>query len=254
MLRHSPRVAVLLLLAGAALAAGCTKVKGSGRAFTEDRRIAPFDAVVASGSLRVEIAVGDGTACSVTADDNVVPLITTTVAQGVLRIDATERFKPQTPVEVRLITPRLGRLEVSGAADALVRGARGAALEIEVSGAGDVTLSDIAVDRLALEISGAADVSGSGFARRLEYEISGAGKAKLGELCAREATVEISGAGSATVAVNDRLEAKISGAGSIDYYGEPAVVQPEIAGAGSIKSRGPSARCPRQPAAGVQLR
>jgi len=244
-MRIETTLALIAALVVACGAAGCSKVNGSGRAFTEDRRVGPFDVVETSGSFRVVIDVGNRTSCSITGDDNIVPLIQTRVQGRTLAIKATKRIDPETPVEIRLVTPGIRRLDVTGSGDAVLRGARGVELTVEVAGAADLELHDVDVDRLDLEISGAADVIGSGFARKLVYEISGAGKGKLGDLCAVEAEVEISGAGNATVAVRDRLDAEISGAGSIEYFGEPSMVRPEISGAGSIKPLGKASRCAR---------
>jgi hypothetical protein len=68
-------------------------------------------------------------------------------------------------------------------------------------------------------------------------DISGFGDFKGAELHGQEANVKISGAGSATVWVDNELDAEVSGAGSVNYYGTASVTR-QINGVGSIKHLG----------------
>jgi hypothetical protein len=67
--------------------------------------------------------------------------------------------------------------------------------------------------------------------------ISGFGGFNGKDLKTNTADINISGAGSATVAVEEKLDASISGAGSINYYGSPEVTK-DVAGLGSVRQAG----------------
>jgi hypothetical protein len=54
-------------------------IQGSGVSKTESRSVGSFSKIDLSGSPDVEVAVGPATSVSVTADDNIVPIIETTV-------------------------------------------------------------------------------------------------------------------------------------------------------------------------------
>ena len=67
--------------------------------------------------------------------------------------------------------------------------------------------------------------------------ISGFGSFKGEDLHGKIARVNLSGAGSATVWVDESLDAEISGAGSINYYGSASVTK-NINGIGGVKHLG----------------
>jgi hypothetical protein len=60
------------------------------------------------------------------------------------------------------------------------------------------------------------------------------GNFNAADLKTNTATVELSGMGNATVRVEKELAATITGAGSINYFGNPRVEQ-NVKGAGSVK-------------------
>ena len=80
-------------------------------------------------------------------------------------------------------------------------------------------MNDINVKKLSVNLSGAGSMTASGTADDLDVNISGFGDFKGADLHDKSANVNISGAGSATVWVDDKLDAEISGAGSVNYYG-----------------------------------
>jgi hypothetical protein len=88
-----------------------------------------------------------------------------------------------------------------------------------------------------VSLSGAGSMTASGTADELDLNISGFGDFKGGELHDKTARVNISGAGSATVWVDDSLDAEVSGAGSVSYYGSPSVTR-NISGVGDISHAG----------------
>jgi hypothetical protein len=80
-------------------------------------------------------------------------------------------------------------------------------------------------------------MTASGTADTLDLTITGFGGFNGKELHDQEARVNISGAGSATVWVDDDLNAQISGAGSISYYGSASVSR-QISGVGGVNHLG----------------
>jgi hypothetical protein len=108
--------------------------------------------------------------------------------------------------------------------------------DIEVSGSGDVRADGIEGDLFGVEVSGSGE-------RRSERRggARGGGSLWLGRHPARRArlpgaTAEISGAGGIQVHATESLVALVSGAGDITYTGDPADVEREVSGAGTIES------------------
>lgn len=234
---RAARVALTILLVAALGSLGCG-VRGSGVEKTEKREVGAFRVVDMSGLARVVVTVGEPASCTITGDDNIVPLLHTEVADGVLDLDSTRPYRPNVPLVVRLTTPALERIELSGAGALEVNGAKGDRLAVSVSGAGDARLQDIAVKTLTIKLSGAGDVTAKGTAGTLELDLSGAGEAELAGLSCGTAEVEVSGAGGVTVAAEKTLKARVSGAGTVKYVGSPSV-ESEVSGAGSVKPLAP---------------
>ena len=57
------------------------------------------------------------------------------------------------------------------------------------------------------------------------------------ELDRKTAELSVTGAGDARVAVSDTLKVSITGAGKVEYIGNPPHIEREITGAGSIRKR-----------------
>ena len=88
-----------------------------------------------------------------------------------------------------------------------------------------------------MNLSGAGDMTAIGEADDFNLTISGFGGFNGKELHNKNAQVNLSGAGSATVWVDDELNAQVSGVGSVNYYGSPAVTK-QVSGVGSISKSG----------------
>jgi hypothetical protein len=131
----------------------------------------------------------------VSGDDNIVPLVTATVNGGVLHLDTTESIRPNLKLVVRVVSPKIESIDVSGAADVLASGFEG--------------------ERLRVDLSGAAGIEIDGKVGELEVSLSGAGRVNARKLVTQKAKVDVSGAGKVEVNATDSLDATISGAGTI---------------------------------------
>jgi hypothetical protein len=83
-------------------------------------------------------------------------------------------------------------------------------------------------------ISGAGNIDLKGQTKDVDLELSGIGSAHCFDLKAENAKVEISGIGSAEVFASVHLDAEVSGAGSVEYKGNPGSIDQHVSGAGSI--------------------
>jgi putative autotransporter adhesin-like protein len=209
------RAATLIL---ALLMAGCmdafNRIKGSGVAKTETRAVEAFHAVRLNGAADVSITIGQPAQLTVTADDNIVPVIDTDVHDGVLVIGNHESYNTQMGVKVVIVTPSLDAFELNGS--------------------GNVKIKELNGEKFSAKIRGSGDLSADGAVNRLDASISGSGDMKLGELKVKSADVSIAGSGSATVNAEESMSASISGSGDIRYKGNPSKVQSSVAGSGSV--------------------
>lgn len=206
---------ILLVAAACGPVGGPTVGTGSGNVKTESRSVSGFNAVTFSSAGELTIRQTGTESLSITAEDNILPLITTTVSGQTLNIG----FKSNTAMlPTRGITYALTVKNLNA---------------ITVSGAGNITFNDINTDTLRVTLSGVGKLTLAGTATSQGVTLSGAGAYDASNLASNTARVTVSGAGNARVKVRDTLDATVTGVGSIIYFGNPTVTQ-HVTGAGSV--------------------
>jgi hypothetical protein len=213
-------VVLLVTLAGCSDWTGPhADVVGNGRLATQARPVAGFDGVTLSGAGRLIIEQTGREALTITAEDNILPFLTSDVRSGCLILGTTPDVSLSPTREI------VYRLEVREL------------YEIVISGAGDIEVVGLDTPELHVVISGAANVVVQGVADWQDLVISGAGHYVARDLFSLIATVTVSGSGSALVRVSDRLEATVSGSGLVEYIGSPWV-DAEVSGTGAVRRIG----------------
>jgi hypothetical protein len=209
----SPRRALLLAAAVAALAfAGCS-VGDDGPRTTQERDVAGFTRIDNRDSVDIRLRVGERRRVVVRAGENVIDDVGTEVRDGTLRVTFDHDGFGGSDVVVEASVPKL--------------------TGIEASGSGDIDADGIAADAFELRSDGSADIALAGTAGRLALELDGSGDADLGGLATREAQVAVSGSGSADVRAGERLEVDVDGSGDVRYHGDPALTQ-QVDGSGEL--------------------
>lgn len=190
--------------------------RGSGNLKTETRPVSGFTTVALSGAGNLIIQQTGSESLTITAEDNLLPLLTSTVQGGTLMLGqkAGASITPTRPINYVVTVKSLNGVSLAGAGNITANGIQTNALTVSLSGAGRMSISGAAASQM-VNISGLGNYSAQGFQ-------TGATQ------------ITISGAGSATVSASQTLDATISGAGNITYYGSPQVTQ-HVSGAGSIK-------------------
>jgi len=217
-------------------------VRGSGETASETRPVADFTVVRVEFPAEIVIEQGEETSLTVTAEDNLLPQLSTRVAGDVLYIennelDWSQRVDPTRSVEIHITTPTLSEVKIISASELSVNHMQTDDLTISISEAGTVDLSDLEAGSLDLSLSGAGEISADGSAEDMSLHISGMGPFEGADLEVQTANVHISGAGEATLWAEDELDVEVSGAGSVSYYGSPSVDR-NISGVSSIDALG----------------
>jgi hypothetical protein len=191
---------------------------------------------------KVILTQGDSETLSVQGSDNIVPVLQTTVENGVLVIQSQEKINITGLHDEKVLVFTIGvkdltSLDISGAADVEMVNLSTAALAITMSGAGQFVLDQLNTDSLDILLSGVGNVEVSGEATTAKIDISGAGSVNASDLKIQTCDAVISGLGGATVWVTERLSGNISGGGNVNYYGNP-ITDTESTGIGQFKSLG----------------
>ncbi|MGB3564336.1 MAG: DUF2807 domain-containing protein [Thermoanaerobaculia bacterium] len=192
-------------------------VVGSGVTVTETRAVSGINGVAISGVGLLIIEQTGSESLTVTAEENILPLLTVDIVGDllILGIQANTQINTSQEIVYRLTVRAIDRISASGAARVEATGLNTSFLEATLSGATAATLS--------------------GTAQRQTVNASGASRYDAAGLSSRFATVDISGASSAVLRVSDRLEGVVSGVAVLEYYGDPVVT---IAGGGSARRIG----------------
>lgn len=226
------------LIGGGGLGGG---VPGSGNILTERRETGTFEAIsIEYPGAEIIVQQGNKEIVEIEADDNLLPQLSTEVLSGTLTIKSTETdwktsVNPSAPVKINLTVRDLNTIVLSAPVGNLeVNDLQAGTLNLVVSGGAQVRLNGIQVDLLDSVLSGAGDIQANGTADELKLILSGLGSFNAADLQSNKAAIELSGMGDATVRVDEDLAATITGAGSINYFGDPHVEQ-NVTGAGSVK-------------------
>jgi hypothetical protein len=146
---------------------GGVMVRGSGKLATEQRQVGPFQAVHVKNSAKVVLRQAAREAVEVTADDNIVGLVETTVTErdGLPTLEIGSRrgasYTTSNPVVVTVDLVTLKALTISGAGAAVADNLKAGELKVRIQGSGDVQLHRLTVDALALSLAGSGDVAAS---------------------------------------------------------------------------------------------
>ena len=205
----------LALITVALLVTACSVTRGSGQLTTESRPVSGFTKVELSGTGELAIEKTGTESLSISAEDNILALLTSEVAGDTLTLGT----KPNSSiVPTKPITYSLTVKDLTGLA---------------VSGSGSVRVSNVTTTSLSIKISGSGAIAADGNVNDQDLEISGSGHYLADGLTSKAVKARISGSGTASVAAADVLDVEISGSGSLTYSGNPQVTQ-EISGSGKL--------------------
>jgi len=187
----------IIVIATCIVVAGCSRpgIKGDGEIKTEDRPISDYSKIVVSGGYRIKWSSGKP-ALTISADQNLLPLIKTVVNGKTLQIDSAEQLAPTESIKITLSSATLA--------------------EVRLTGGNNFR---------------AAQISG----HDLKADLTGASRLDAKSLHTQNATLSLLGASDAAVNVSDALKVSVTGAGSLIYSGDPKSVEQNVAGAGNIR-------------------
>jgi hypothetical protein len=214
-------------------------IEGNGKAASETRATAAFEAIRLHGGITLQLRQGSPASVVVHADSNLLPLIGSSIeGDRTLHLrwqrGTSVRIRARTWVEVT--APQIHAVSSLGSGDINIDSMKVPRLDVSIQGSGDLQAQALDTDELTLSMAGSGDLSAAGRSTRLRIDVSGSGNADASSLRAEDVTVGIAGSGGASVHATRTLAASIAGSGNVTYSGEPTV-QRAIAGSGSVSKR-----------------
>jgi Putative auto-transporter adhesin, head GIN domain len=216
------RVAALVglpfLLAACQLATGGDTMVGSGTPATQERNTGSFTSLHVGSAIQAQITIGSPVSVGVTADDNLVDRVNTTVARDTLEVAwVSGSVSTRTPVRVTITVPALSGIDVDSAASVTVDGLDASAFTVRAASAGRVTVTGTAISLDLTGDSGAA--------------------ADLSALAVQTAQVDLASAATAQVKATGRVSGSVKEAAALILIGKPATVEVSAQTAGTITYR-----------------
>lgn len=232
---------------------------GNGDLTTEARAATGFQKISLEVPVRAEIQPGDF-AVSIRTDSNLQSRFRVTVEEGELVVQCEDDIRPDRDSVVEIHLPALSALDQRGAGEVRVRGVQSEALHLSLSGAGDILFDGSAArlhaslsgagrirldlrretEEVVARLSGTGDIEfGDGRARRLEANVSGTGKVEARRLVATSGDLSVSGVGGIEATLDGgSAEFRVSGVGSIEWWGDARVRGSESSFLGGVHHRG----------------
>jgi len=199
------------------IATSCTALTdgavGSGNAATEQRDVGGFNSIEVGEAIRATVIVGPAVTVSVTADDNLLGSVQTTVIAGRLKI-GMNGGSPRTQVEVAVTVPSLDEASANSAAN------------LTITGLNAGSFSAAADSAASLVVRGNAD--------SVSVSASSAASADIGDVPAQTASVDVSSAAHATVNAQVSVSGSVDSGGSVTIEGEPQSVNVSTDSGGAV--------------------
>jgi hypothetical protein len=212
-------------------------VHGNGKVVTKERRIDSFNGIRVSTGIDVYLKQGNSETISVEADDNIQEYILTEVRGGVLNVFTEVSIRDAERKRVYVTMKEVTSIKTSSAGDVSGESPiKCDRLELSASSAGSIKL-DVTANDIKLNISSSGDITLNGDAALLEADLSSAGSLRAYDLNVKEADVSVSSAGDANINVSERLTARASSAGDINYRGNPKYIDAHSSSAGGVHKR-----------------
>jgi hypothetical protein len=214
---------------------GCSGVVGSGRPATEMRPIEAFRTLRAENGFRVVVTKG-ARSLSVTADDNVVPLVET-VVEGealVLRLRPGTTLSTTRGLVAALSTDVLEGVTAGGGSQVTGPVSAVATFPIDASGGAQLDLTGVMSSLVTVTASGGSSVTLAGSGTELRATVGGGSKVLSRDLVATKVTLDVSGGAEARVSASSEVTGTASGGSTVVVSGNPPAVTVQTSGGSTV--------------------
>ena len=238
------RSAIGMAMAALLAASGCGVTlngaglpdKGSGVVKEETRDLDGFTGIDISASFEATATIGPKTGVTLSAEDNLLPLIKTEVRDGrlVVGLASGHNIRTTKPLTLKVVVPTLDFVAARGASKLTATAGEASTFKVVSTGASSVDVSGLECDAIEVDAKGASRVTLEGRGKRLTLGASGASKVTAVGSSFESAKVDVSGASKAEVNVTGSIDGEVSGASSLDVKGKPAARGVKTSGASSV--------------------
>jgi len=213
----------------------------------ETREIKDVNQVALRGYGELFIKQGDQESLEIETEERYMDRVKTRVQKGVLKIDVVGEFwhrfnsifsRGYNPPRVKyyLMVKDLTGLKVSGAGRVEIDELWTEKFTVSLDGAAEMRIDALDAEYLRVDMPGAGNINIRGEVEKQNVTLDGAGAYSARKLECQSANVAINGVGKAIVWAVEELDVRVTGIGSVEYYGNPRVTK-SVSGLGSITRR-----------------
>jgi hypothetical protein len=227
------------LLTACALPVNVITVRGSGNLVTESRVVKGFDRVDLATLGDLQIIQGDEEGLVVSAEENLLPHLLTTVRGSTLEIHTVENVSviPTKKVTYTLKVKNISALFISSSGSISTDQLNAQKLELAISSSGNIEIGKLTASDLRASISSSGDLYLKGQVTSQDVRISSSGNYNAADLQSQSAYVNISSSGTARIWVIKELSIQLSSSGNVEYYGSPKVAS-KTSSSGKVNALG----------------
>ncbi|MGI4751838.1 MAG: head GIN domain-containing protein [Janthinobacterium lividum] len=208
--------------------------KGSGKVASEDRKLDAFTKITTSGNFKIVLKQGPA-AVKVTADDNLLKIVETEVSGNELKVSAKNDVCDDKMMELDITNPDFQAVKSSGKLDLSSDGKLNIKdFDMELAGIAKINL-DMTAANVKTLANGSAEINLKGQATANNVTLNGSSNLNALDFVVASYHIETRGDAHCKVNVLSELNVNVSGAGDVQYKGNPAKINNENSGATSIK-------------------
>ncbi|MFB9863191.1 head GIN domain-containing protein [Rufibacter immobilis] len=220
------------LLTILSLHAQAQSVDGNGILKTQNRKVESFTGVRVTGGFEVVLTQGAAESLKLEAEENILPLIETTVQNGTLQIKTKSGIRNAKRLKAYVTVRSLKSLELSGGIRLNTTNAiSGTLLKLDFAGGIEAEMN-LQFKELDADVAGGSDITLTGRADKVRFDLAGATKLKALNLKADYVTIDAAGASTAQVNAAKELNVDAAGIVNVGYKGSPKVNK---SGMGKVK-------------------
>lgn len=199
------------------------EIVGSGHVVSETRPVGPFHALAQKLSGNVVITQGDHEGLVVEGEDNILPLVETTVdAEGTLHLGIKKqagRITFEKDLVFKVAVKSLDKIELAGSGKVQAASLSADHLDLRLLGSSDVSIDHLMAHRLTVAIDGLGEVKLAGNVQSQTLAINGSGDYRGRNLKTEDTRVTVNGSGAAQVWAEKTLDTAVHGSGDVSHRG-----------------------------------
>jgi len=229
------------LMVLALLLSSCTMnfgTKGNGHLVTQDRNITDdFTGIISSAGIDVFLTQGDQNKVVVETDENLQEYIETSVRNGTLRIETSKNIRWAKARKVYVTYKELDNIEATSGSN--IQGnsvIKSQNLFLKASSGAEIEVEVFSQD-LNLNASSGSEMKISGKSSSLTVQASSGSEIDAKRLAVINCIAKASSGAEIEVNVKEKIDAKASSGGEINYYGNPTFANAQKSSSGSVKKQ-----------------